>query len=256
MRLKNILLILGIIMIAGAIYLFPKMINQRSYDKYFLYVPENVPESGKYPLILYLHGSGSRGEDPSTLEGSGPMPFLKKNTDLPLAVVSPICAKNDSWHARYLLRLIDSIEAKLPIDGNRIYVTGLSMGGNGTWDIARAAPNRFAAVAPVCARSPFENDDDVVALKNTPVWAFHGKKDDIIPFQETENLINKLEDLNADVTFTLYPDLNHAIWDETYNNPELYTWFYRKADKQNPITNSFENYNRALRNAKIESIQS
>ena len=228
MSLKRIFLILGIILVAGGIYLFPKMINQREYKDYLLYVPDQIPKSGKYPLILYLHGSGPRGGDASVLEGSGPRPFLMKNKDLPFVLVSPICAKDDSWHPLYLNRLLDSIEAKLPIDKSRIYITGLSMGGNGTWSLARSKPGRFAAIAPVCARSPFETEE-VAALKNLSVWAFHGKKDDVIPYQETEKLVNKLEELNADVTFTLYPDLNHAICDETYNNPELYDWFLSKS---------------------------
>jgi len=227
MTLKRILLIFGILLIACGIYFFPKMINQRSYDDYLLLVPEKLPATGKYPLLLYLHGSGSRGDDASLLEGSGPRPFLKKN-DLPFVLVSPICAKYDSWHPLYLNRLIDSIEAKLPIDEDRIYVTGLSMGGVGTWSLAKSNPDRFAAIAPVCARSLFETEE-VAALKGVSVWAFHGKKDDVISYQETEKLVNQLEALNADVKFTLYPDLKHAIWDETYNNPELYDWFLSKS---------------------------
>ena len=215
MNLKRSFLISIITLVAIGIYIFPKMINQRSYDRYLVYVPETKLENGKHPLLLYLHGSGSRGSDISKLEGSGPSPYLKKNKDYPFIVVTPQCNEGDSWHALYLHRLIDTIEANYPIDPDRIYVTGLSMGGIGTWSIAAFNPGRFAAIAPVCARSPFATEE-VSALKDLSIWAFHGKKDDVIPYQETEKLVNKLEALDADVNFTLYSELGHAIWDETY----------------------------------------
>ncbi len=228
MKRRTLFVTITALFILGGIYIFPKMINQRAYNKYLLYVPDQLPPSGKYPLLLYLHGSGTRNNDLNTLEGSGPRPFLMKNSDFPFVLVSPLCADNDSWHPLYLLRLIDSIEAKLPIDENKIYVTGLSMGGNGTWNLARSAPNRFAAIAPLCGRAHFETEE-VSALKDVSVWAFHGKKDDLVPYQESERLVNKLEELNADVKFTLYPDRGHDIWTVTYENPELYTWLLSKS---------------------------
>ncbi len=225
--MKRIILILCLVVIAAGIYLFPKMINQRDYNKYLLYVPDEVPETGKYPLLLYLHGSGARGNDLSVLENHGPRPFLMNHKEFPFVLVSPLCKKDDSWHPLYLLRMLDSIEAKLPIDKNRIYVTGLSMGGNGTWNLARAAPDRFAAIAPLCGRAHFETED-VKALKDLSIWAFHGKKDDLVPYQASERLVNKLEEINADVKYTLYPELGHRIWDETYGNPDLYHWLLSK----------------------------
>ena len=137
MKRRTLFITIAALFILGGLYIFPKMINQGEYKKYLLYVPDQLPETGKYPLLLYLHGRATRNNDVNTLEDSGPRPFLMKNSEYPFVVVSPLCADNDSWHPHYLLRLIDTIEAKLPIDKNKIYVTCLSMGGNGTWNLAR-----------------------------------------------------------------------------------------------------------------------
>ena len=227
MKRKTVFITIAALFILGGLYLFPKMINQGEYKQYLLYVPEQLPESGKYPLLLYLHGSGKRGGDVNTLEDSGPRPFLMKNKEFPFVLVSPLCADGDSWHPLYLHRLIDSIEAKLPIDKDRIYITGLSLGGNGTWHLAHSAPDRFAAIAPLCGRAHFETEE-VANLKELPVWVFHGQKDDLVPYQESERLVNKLKELGDDVQFTLYPELGHDIWTVTYENPELYKWFLSK----------------------------
>jgi predicted peptidase len=222
--LKRFLLISGLLFVLACVYLLPKMINQGTYKKYLLYVPPLPPESGKYPLLLYLHGSGERGNDLSELEDSGPRPFLMQHPEYPFVLVSPLCRANDHWHSKYLADLIHSVSETVPVDMDRIYVTGLSMGGNGTWHMAQDVPDLIAAIAPVCGRSWYD-PEQVKAMKDVSVWAFHGDQDDLVPIEESRRIVDQLTAMNADVRFTIYEGKGHAIWDTTYANPGLYEWF-------------------------------
>jgi pimeloyl-ACP methyl ester carboxylesterase len=193
---------------------------------YLLYVPKELPPDGLYPLMLYLHGSGHRGNNLNVLKEVGPPSFLDEKSDFPFVVVSPQCPGNRYWITADLLDLLDHIEATLPIDKNRIYVTGLSMGGFGTWNLAMAAPERFAAIAPICGGGDLDN---ICVIRDVPVWAFHGKKDPDVPYQESERLIRKLQEYGSDAKLTLYPDAGHDAWSETYENKDLYTWLLSKS---------------------------
>ncbi len=196
-----------------------------SYTRYLLYVPAQAKAGEKLPLILFLHGSGERGSDLSKLKNIGPFTFIKDSTNFPFIVVAPQANEGRDWDTQNLLTLLDSIEKKLPVDASRIYVTGLSMGGFGAWKLAQAAPLRFAAIAPVCGGG---DSSYVCAIRNMAVWAFHGAKDDVVPYQESERMVNGLKKLKADVKFTLYPDAGHDAWTATYQNPALYDWLLSK----------------------------
>ncbi len=113
------------------------------------------------------------------------------------------------------------LEEKYNVDKNRIYVTGLSMGGYGTWSLAMEYPYRFAAIAPICGAG---NERIACRLKDTPVWAFHGAKDNVVPISGDQKLIDELKKCGGDIKFTIYPNANHDSWTETYNNPKLYDW--------------------------------
>lgn len=192
---------------------------------YLLYLPEETEPP--FPLILYLHGSGERGNDLSLVKKNGPPAFLDDTVGFTFAVSSPQCLENTRWNAETLNAFLDYLISTLPIDTSRIYLTGLSMGGQGTWELAMLTPDRFAAIAPVCGRQFIEYPSP---LKTVPVWVFHGAKDDVVPPEFSISIVEKLEALGADVKFTLYPDANHNSWDATYSNPALYAWFmtYRK----------------------------
>lgn len=201
-----------------------------SYTHYLLYVPKDVPENGLYPLMLFLHGSGARGNDLNLLKSAGPPSFLDSCSDFPFVVVSPQCPENRNWDNENLLALLDYIEATLPIDENKIYVTGYSMGGFGTWNLAQAAPERFAAIAPICGGG---NLDRICIMRDISVWAFHGAKDTEVPYEESERLVQALKELGSDIRFTLYPDIGHDSWTMTYQNKELYDWFLSKSKMAN-----------------------
>jgi predicted esterase len=196
------------------------------YTRYLLYIPDSVPSNGLYPLLLFLHGSDQRGDNLNKLKTAGPPSFLDGKKSLPFVVVSPQCAEDRSWDTQNLLTLLDHIEATLPIDKNRIYLTGFSMGGFGTWSLAQAAPERFAAIAPICGGGNLER---LCIMRDVPVWAFHGARDTAVPYEESERLVQQLERFEADVKFTLYSNAGHDSWTETYLNQELYDWFLSKS---------------------------
>ncbi len=206
--------------------LFEKTLSQTLTMKYLLYLPADYDKSdAEWPLILFLHGAGERGDDLRQLEKHGP-PKIVMQKDMPFIVVSPQCPK-DSWWPKeneVLTNLLDDIVSRYNVDESRIYLTGLSMGGYGSWSLGCEHPKRFAAIAPVCGGGePFFGRK----LKNTPVWAFHGAKDNTVPLKKSEDMVNTIKKAGGDAKLTVYPQAGHDSWTETYNNPKLYEWFLK-----------------------------
>ncbi len=201
-----------------------KEISVKVSLRYLLYLPDNYSEKdSSWPLVLFLHGSGERGDDLESVKRHGPPMLVEKGKDFPFILVSPQCPLGRRWEPLELSVLLDEIEKDYRVDTNRVYVTGLSMGGEGTWKLAFAEPHRFAAIAPVCGRTnSFYLDAGL--LKDMPVWVFHGAKDDVVPVAESERLVSALKEAGSTVKFTVYPEANHNAWTETYRNEELYKW--------------------------------
>lgn len=126
------------------------------------------------------------------------------------------------------MALIDHISTVYRVDAQKIYVTGLSMGGYGTWELAKKYPDRFAAAAPICGGGSIKG---IERLKDVPVWAFHGEKDDVVPLDEGEKMVQALQDVGGNVKLTVYPDAAHDSWTDTYRNPDLYTWLLQQEKK-------------------------
>lgn len=213
------------------------IIQQEIYDastlNYLFFMPRETRAviNGKYPLIISMHGIGERGNDLWKVKGEGLPKILDGKNTFPFIVVSPQCPSTTEWYynggiQQKLNILIDSLIARYPVDTSRIYLTGLSMGGIGTLDLAIRYPNRFAALLPVAFR--IEDGWDLCAIKNIPMWAFHGEKDDIIPFSKAQTVINILTVCGGTPTFTTYQDLYHDSWTRTYNNPAVYDWLLTK----------------------------
>lgn len=201
--------------------------------QYLLYLPKGYNEDleKKWPLILFLHGAGERGDNLEKVKIHGPPKILAKGKDLPFIVVSPQCPANSWWEPLPLLALLDAIQANYRVDPDRVYLTGLSMGGFGTWDLAVRNPDRFAAIAPICgAGKPFLAGQ----LKNVPAWVFHGDSDPVVPVQNSDEMVEALKRVNADVTYTRYRGVGHDSWTATYDNPKLYTWFLSHKRSQKP----------------------
>ena len=199
-----------------------RKIVRSACSSYLLYLPEEYSRSRPWPLLLFLHGAGERGNDLSLVTRHGPPKLIAAGKQFPCIVVSPQCPQDEQWTPENVGAVLDDVTGICTVDPDRVYLTGLSMGGAGTWATGIAMPNRFAALAPLCAwGDPFM----IGRLKNIPVWAFHGEKDDVVPCRRGADMIEALRQAGGSPQFTVYPDAGHDCWTETYNNPGLYSWF-------------------------------
>jgi predicted peptidase len=197
----------------------PESIN----SSYLVYLPQGYdPQSSqRWPFILFLHGAGERGSDIEHVRLQGLPKILEHKTDFPFIVVSPQCSAAQRWSSDALSAALDEAVSTYNVDTDRIYLTGLSMGGYGTWDLAMAYPRKFAAIAPICGGGDVGR---VCTLQHLPIWVFHGAKDTIVPVEYSEKLVAALQNCGGNVRFTVYPDAEHDSWTQTYANPELYSW--------------------------------
>jgi predicted peptidase len=199
---------------------FEKEITIKVKLNYLLFLPEGYDSSDKkWPLILFLHGGGERGTDVEKVKATGLPKLLETKTDLPFVVISPQSPRG--WNTDRLNALMDEVLAIYKVDPDRVYLTGLSMGGAGSWELGTTYPERFAAIAPICGGG---DPAQASRLKGVPVWAFHGAKDKTVPVARTEAMIKALKEAGCDPKLTIYPEAGHDAWTETYNNPELYKW--------------------------------
>jgi predicted peptidase len=195
--------------------------------KYLLYLPNDYSSSQKdYPLILFLHGAGERGDDLELVKIHGIPKIVEQQQDFPFIAISPQCPNDkwwvDPWLIEALNGLVDEIISRYRVDKSRVYLTGLSMGGFGTWYLSMAYPEKFAAIAPICGGGmPWM----AFRIKDMQVWAFHGAKDEVVPMYRSEEMVEALKKIGGNVKFTVYPEAGHDSWTETYNNSDLYKWF-------------------------------
>ncbi len=204
--------------------------------KFLSYLPKdyNSDTLRKWPLIIYLHGGSDRGTDLNKIYSSGIPDQIYRGREFPFIIISPQCPEHIRWSTEnWFENLFKEVNSIYRIDTNRVYLTGLSLGGSGTWFLAVKYPNTFAAIAPISGFTSHMDfiENNINKLIDMPIWAFHGKIDIVVPFEETENLIKKLEDKNSDLTFSVEPEVGHWIHWLVYPNQELYDWFL-KHDKQ------------------------
>jgi predicted peptidase len=190
---------------------------------YLLYLPEEYGKdpSQKWPLMLFLHGAGERGDDLERVKKHGPPKLVAEGKQFPFIIVSPQCPSDGWWSTTKLFCLLDDITERYPVDKDRVYLTGLSMGGFATWSMAMEQPERFAAIIPVCG-----GGEPILArrYRKLPIWVFHGAKDSTVPVRRSEEMVEAVKKAGGDVKFTVYPEAEHDSWTETYNNPEVYDW--------------------------------
>lgn len=202
---------------------------------YLVHFPKGYDSHSKrrWPLLVFLHGVGDGSRDPQYITTQGPNMVIAQGKDLPFIIVSPRLLSGFGWSSPLVAVFLDRIEAKYPIDPDRVYMTGLSMGGMGTWNFAAAYPDRVAAVAPV---SGFGDPSAMSRLGKLPVWAFHGDADDVVPIERDEATVDALKKAGGDVTFTVIPHANHAeTWGPTYSNPALYEWLLSHRVSDHPL---------------------
>jgi predicted peptidase len=193
--------------------------------KYLLHLPKDYDQKESWPLLLFLHGIGERGDNLDRVKSHGPPKLIEAGKDFPFIVVSPQCPGDRWWKPEDLSALLDEIVGKYKVDKDRIYVTGLSMGGFGTWSLAAFSPDRFAALVPICGGG---DPDTASKLAHVPIWVFHGAKDSVVPVKRSEEMVTALKKADGNVKFTVYPEAGHDSWTEAYNSPELYDWLLQQ----------------------------
>lgn len=243
MKLNNLVIILSALALCNCaglsgMHTFTQQIGvqtqkaaQSNSYQYLIYLPKDysAKSSEKYPVLIFLHGSGERGSEIEKVKIHGPPRLIKEGKDFPFIVISPQLPESKMWEADKLDATLDYAIKGLNADKGRIYLTGLSLGGMGTWGWASAHPKKFAAIAPVCGMS---NPMDATKFLNLPIWAFHGAKDDIVPPKGSSFMVNMINDLGGNAKITIYPDANHDSWTETYNNEEFYKWLLQQKTNQ------------------------
>lgn len=205
--------------------------------KYVLFKPKGAaqPKDGeKFPLILFLHGSGETGTDGLIQATVGLGPVVKKQAETFPAFVIFAQSHKRTWNANSndanrALKMVDNLCKTAPIDTDRIYLTGLSMGGYGTWSLAAAEPGRWAAIVPICGGG---NPKLVEKFKDIPCWCFHGDKDEGVKVTRSREMIDALKAAGANPKYTEYPGVGHNSWDKAYGTPELYTWLFEQKRTQ------------------------
>lgn len=210
---------------------------------YRLMKPDGYDPAKKYPLVIFLHGAGERGTDnDKQLIHCVPQFASKKYREkYPCFLIAPQCPDEARWvevdwsamshvqpkepsePGRLTLELIAAIQKEFSIDAKRIYLTGLSMGGFGTWDLLARRPELFAAAVPVCGGA---DETTAEKIKHIPTWAFHGAKDDVVKPERSQRMIAALEKAGARPWYTEYPDVGHDSWNPAYKDPELFRWLF------------------------------
>ena len=193
--------------------------------KVLVYTPKSYKSKNKLPLLIFLHGMGERGTKIDNIKKHGPAKICEKDNNFEFITVSPQCLKDAKgkgwWNTNDLNLLLDYITKNYKVDTNRIYLTGLSMGGFGSWAWAASNPDKFAAVAPICGGGNTKS-----AKKYTmPIWAFHGDKDTVVAYKKSTDMVNAIKKAGGNAKLTTYKGVGHNSWTRAYNDKELYKWF-------------------------------
>ncbi len=204
-----------------------KIVTEKELS-YALHIPENSKE--KKPLIVFLHGSGEKGTDIEKVKIHGPFKYLKTH-NLDAYVLAPQCPENEYWDSEVLYRLILKIQKEYNVDTNRIYLTGLSMGGWGAWNLAFAHPETFAALVPIAGfvdRVPMIENCKIAAI---PIRIFHGLLDNVVDVNYSIAIYKKIKTCNANIELTIFDDANHDSWSRVYDTKEIYDWMFKQIKK-------------------------
>ena len=241
---------------------------------YHIFVPENYDAQQSYPLILCLHGAGERGDDSLAVRKNSMATVWARDSiqsRWPNFILVPQCPQYWSWTSTDIMLtvndLLDSLLGVFSVDTNRIYITGLSLGGNGTWGYIACYPHKYAAAVPVCG---WGDTLTAPAIKHVPVWAFHGALDGVVPVSGTRTMISALEkegltavytdckqgdctglpdstiaaEINngATLLYTEYETGGHSVWDQAYNDPLLLPWVFAQSKTNHPAAINEENF--------------
>ncbi len=188
---------------------------------YLLFLPKGYETSDqRWPLMLFLHGSAESGTNLAKVKTHGPPKIVESKPDFPFILISPQSPEH-GWNVNTLNALLDDVIGNYRVDKRRVYLTGLSMGGIGTWSLAAAHPERFAAIVPICGGG---NPEDSQKLATLPTWVFHGAQDPTVPVQRSREMVAAIKAAGGNIKFTEYPEAKHDSWTKTYDDPELSKW--------------------------------
>lgn len=195
--------------------------NQKDSLNYYLYTPKDSIQN--LPLVVFLHGGGEGGINIEAVKAHGIPKLISEGKNFPFYVFAPQNRDlNGFWNDRLIHSKTIALADSLKVDKKRIYLVGMSRGGDGVWRMALNNPNTYAALISVCSASiPYvylANDP------NLPVWFFHGEKDMVVPVEQTIEAYTRMRQLNENVSLTLYPEVNHDCWTITFQNEEIYEW--------------------------------
>ncbi len=188
-----------------------------------LFLPRSYRADGQesYPLLIFLHGSGERGDDINAVKVHGPPKIADQNPDFPFILISPQLPAEEDWDLAKLDAIVDQVSATYAVDPSRVYLTGLSLGGIAAWRWAAEEPKRFAAVAPVAGDG---DPATACAIKDIPIWAFHGDRDDVVVPEGSFFMQRAIRACGGSARLTIYPNWGHNAWDPAYDDPALYYW--------------------------------
>jgi len=224
--------------------------TDRNQLQYRLLYPKDLDANKTYPLVLFFHGAGERGDDnlKQLVHGMADFASDEMMEKYPCFVVAPQCPNGVQWvdtpwtadshempdeptlPMRLSLELVEHLATVLPVDRKRIYITGLSMGGFGVWDAIQRHPDRFAAAVPICGGGD-SRAEKVKPIANLPIWAFHGDKDSVVKTKRSQDMIAALKKAGGPIKYTEYPNTSHNSWTATYRNPEMYEWLFSQRKK-------------------------
>jgi len=210
---------------------------------YRLMSPANPKPGQKYPLVIFLHGAGERGNDNNVQLVHGVKEFANAQAreKFPCFLIAPQCPTGKRWvevdwsakqhdmppkpsePLNWLLALLEQMKKEKPIDTDRIYVTGLSMGGYGTWDLLSRHAEMFAAAVPVCGGG---DEAKASVMKGVPIWVFHGAKDTAVIPERSRNMVAAVKKAEGNIKYTEYPEVGHDSWNKAYADPELLPWMF------------------------------
>ncbi len=210
-------------------------VDDQSYA-YVVYVPPDYTPERPWPVILFLHGAGERGEDGFLQTDIGIGRAIRRHhRNIPAIVVMPQCRPNEAWvgpMAGMALRCVELTSREYNLDPRRVYLTGLSLGGHGAWMLAASYPDKWAAVVPICGFAEYAESTGLAEkiaprLTDIPIWCFHGAADKMVPVEKSRELVEAIKAAGGkSIWYTEYPNGNHNVWDKAYDDPELWRWLF------------------------------
>jgi predicted peptidase len=205
---------------------------------YVLFVPSQYDGKTALPLVLWLHGGGVRGDDPKQIlafgDQNGPLFFARADNQRshPAFVLAPQCPRDRYWsdpegetrEMKIALQILDDVRRRYRVDARRLYVAGISMGGYGVWDVIVRHPELFAAALPMCGGG----DPTRAGGIRTPVWAFHGREDELVSVQESRRMIEAMRAAGLRPRYSEYPGVEHNVWHRAFQEPDLLDWLFKQ----------------------------